>query len=142
MKMNPNRIIMRIFVDLVIINNSQNRIMDEIVKELHTLKLSGMARLWASLGETKRLDKLTLVDGLMLLLQAKETPAQPIETPALSKADFRYSSTLEQLQASSHRGIDPNMLAILGTGSYIEKGESSDHRCCWCRQKLSSYSIG
>lgn len=36
--------------------------MDEIIKELHSLKLSGMARLWASLNETKRLDKLTLVD--------------------------------------------------------------------------------
>lgn len=62
---------MRIFVDLVIINNSQNRIMDEMGKELHTLKLSGMTRLWASLGVTKRLNKLTLVDGLMLLLQAE-----------------------------------------------------------------------
>lgn len=45
--------------------------MEEIIKELHSLKLSGMARLWASLGETKRLDKLTLVDGIMLLLQAE-----------------------------------------------------------------------
>ena len=97
---------MRIFVDLVIINNSQNRIMDEIVKELHTLKLSGMARLWASLGETKRLDKLTLVDGLMLLLQAeRDTRTTNRNTRLVKEADFRYSSTLEQLQASSHRGI-------------------------------------
>lgn len=99
---------MRIFVDLVIINNTQNRIMDEIVKELHTLKLSGMARLWASLGETKRLDKLTLVDGLMLLLQAeRDTRTTNRNTRLVKEADFRYSSTLEQLQASSHRGIDP-----------------------------------
>jgi hypothetical protein len=30
--------------------------MEEIIKELDSLKLSGMARLWASLGETKRLE--------------------------------------------------------------------------------------
>ena len=28
--------------------------MDEIIKELHSLKLSGMARLWASLAEVIR----------------------------------------------------------------------------------------
>lgn len=84
-----------------------------------------MARLWASLGETKRLDKLTLVDGLMLLLQAeKNTRTVNRNTCLIKEADFRYSATLEQLQASSHRGIDPNMLAVLGTGNFVKKGES------------------
>ena len=64
--------------------------MDEIIKELHALKLSGMARLWASLNETKRLDKLTLVDGLMLLLQAERDTRTPIGMRVVIKeADFR-----------------------------------------------------
>ena len=99
--------------------------MEEIIKELHTLKLSGMARLWASLGETKRLDKLTLVDGIMLLLQAeRDTRTTNRNNRLVKEADFRYSATLEQLQAGSHRGVDSNMLAVLGTGSYIDKGEA------------------
>ena len=99
--------------------------MDEIIKELHSLKLSGMARLWASLAETKRLDKLTLVDGLMLLLQAeKDTRTTNRNARLIKEADFRYGATLEQLEAGSHRGIDPNMLALLGTGNYVDKGES------------------
>jgi hypothetical protein len=99
--------------------------MEEIIKELHSLKLSGMARLWASLGETKRLDKLTLVDGIMLLLQAeRDTRTTNRNNRLVKEADFRYSATLEQLQAGSHRGVDSNMLAVLGTGSYIDKGEA------------------
>ena len=99
--------------------------MDEIIKELHVLKLSGMARLWASLHETKRLDKLTFIDGLMMLLQAeRDTRITNRNIRLMKEADFRYGATMEQLEASSHRGIDPNMLAILATGTYLDKGES------------------
>jgi DNA replication protein DnaC len=99
--------------------------MDEIIKEFNTLKLSGMARLWVSLNETKHLDKLTLVDGLTLLLQAeKDIRTTNRNTRLLKEADFRYSATLEQLEANSKRGIDSNMLAVLATGSYLDKGES------------------
>jgi DNA replication protein DnaC len=99
--------------------------MDEMIKELHSLKLSGMAQLWASLNETRRLDKLTLVDGLMLLLQAeKDTRLSNRNARLLKEANFRYAATLEQMVTSAHRGIDPNMLALLATGSYVEKGES------------------
>lgn len=62
--------------------------MEEIIKELHSLKLSGMARLWASLGETKRLDKLTLVDGIMLLLQAERDTRTTNRNNRLKEADF------------------------------------------------------
>ena len=68
--------------------------MDEIIKELHSLKLSGMARLWASLAETKRLDKLTLVDGLMLLLQAeKDTRSTVAEVRLFYKAGVPIGGT-------------------------------------------------
>lgn len=99
--------------------------MDEISKELQKLKLSGMARLWSSLGETRQLDKLTLIDGLMLLLQAEQDNRRANRNGRLIKeADFRYSATLEQIQPATQRGIDPGMLAVLPTGNYIQNGES------------------
>ena len=105
--------------------------MDEIIKELHSLKLSGMARLWASLAETKRLDKLTLVDGLMLLLQAeKDTRTTNRNARLIKEADFRYGATLEQLEASRHR-------KLCG-----QRGIRPDHRCRRSGQKLSGYSVG
>lgn len=93
--------------------------------ELQKLKLSGMAQLWTSLGETRQLDKLTLVDGVMMLLQAEQDSRKANRNKRLIKeADFRYSATLEQIQASGQRGLDPNQLAILATGNYLQNGES------------------
>jgi DNA replication protein DnaC len=99
--------------------------MNEVINELQKLKLSGMARLWSSLGETRSLDKLTLADGIMMLLQAEQDSRTANRNQRLVKnADFRYSATIEQIQADTQRGIDPNMLALLATGSYIQNGES------------------
>lgn len=99
--------------------------MEEVMKELHKLKLSGMARLWASLNETRGLDKLTLTDGLMMLLQAeKDTRLTNRNQRLVKEANFRYSATLEQIQTGTQRGVDPNMLALLATGSYVQGGES------------------
>jgi len=99
--------------------------MDEISKELHKLKLSGMAQLWTSLGEIRQLDKLTLVDGLMMLLQAEHDNRRANRNKRLIKeADFRYNAALEQIQPGTQRGIDPNRLAVLATGNYLQNGES------------------
>jgi DNA replication protein DnaC len=99
--------------------------MNEVNKELQKLKLAGMARLWSSLNETRSLDKLTLTDGITLLLQAEHDSRTASRNQRLIKnADFRYSATLEQIQSDAQRGIDPNMLALLATGGYIQKGES------------------
>lgn len=99
--------------------------MEEVMKELQKLKLSGMAQLWSSLNETRGLDKLTLTDGLMMLLQAeKDTRLTNRNQRLVKEANFRYSATLEQIQAGTQRGIDPNTLARLATGSYVANGES------------------
>jgi DNA replication protein DnaC len=99
--------------------------MDEMSKELQKLKLSGMAQLWTSLGETLQLSKLTLTDGLMMLLQAENDTRKANRNRRLIKdADFRYPATLEQIQASSQRGLDPNQLVVLATGNYLQNGES------------------
>lgn len=42
----------------------------------------------------------------------------------VKEANFRYSATLEQIQAGTQRGIDPNRLALLAMGSYVANGES------------------
>ncbi len=99
--------------------------MDEMIKELQKLKLSGMARLWSSLNETRQLDKFTLTDGLMLLLQAeKDNRLSNRNQRLIKEAGFRYSATLEQIQPGAARGIEPNMLAVLATGSYVQNGET------------------
>jgi len=46
--------------------------MQEIEKSLHKLKLPGMADCWTSLCETRRADKLSLKDGLQLMLQTEQ----------------------------------------------------------------------
>jgi len=46
--------------------------MQEIEKSLHKLKLPGMADCWTSLCETRRADKLSLLDGLQLMLQTEQ----------------------------------------------------------------------
>lgn len=45
--------------------------MEEIRIALQGLRLSGMAEKWVSLFETRQADRLTLADGLQLLLQAE-----------------------------------------------------------------------
>ena len=42
---------------------------DETVRFLHDLKLPGMAACWTSLEETHQLDKVSLRDGMQLMLQ-------------------------------------------------------------------------
>ena len=45
--------------------------MDNISNSLHTLHMPGMASCWKTLNETHQLDKLSLPDGLELLLQSE-----------------------------------------------------------------------
>ena len=42
----------------------------------------------------------------------------------LKNANFRYTSSLEQIDTGGHRGIDPGMLSTLAVGNYIKNGES------------------
>lgn len=47
--------------------------MEETRIALQSLRLSGMAEKWVSLFETRQVDRLTLADGLQLLIQAEKT---------------------------------------------------------------------
>ena len=100
-------------------------IMDEILKELHTLKLPGMARFWQSLTETHRMDSLTLIDGLTLMLQSEREERSTKKNERLIKeAHFRYKASFEELMIDAARGVDAGKVARLGTGDYIKKGDS------------------
>ena len=47
---------------------------DETVRFLHDLNLPGMAACWTSLEETHRLDKVSLRDGMQLMLRIPAIP--------------------------------------------------------------------
>ena len=99
--------------------------MNEIEKELHKLKLPGMANCWTSLCETHRADKLSLRDGLQLLLQTEQDTRKTNRIARLLKeAAFCYPASLEELDYDSKRGVDATTVANLGTCDYIRNGQT------------------
>lgn len=97
--------------------------MEEIIKELHLLKLPGMAGCWTSLDETHQLDKLSLRDGLELLVQAENEARHSNRITKLIKdAHFRDKACIEELDMDNARGIDAGEVARLGTCEYIKNG--------------------
>ena len=99
--------------------------MKEIEKTLQGLKLPGMADCWTSLNETHRADKLTLRDGLQLMLQAEQDNRKINRRARLTKqAAFPYVASFEQLDYDTARGVDAATVAQLGTGDFIRKGQT------------------
>jgi len=99
--------------------------MNEIEKVLHKLKLPGMAICWTSLCETHRADKLSLRDGLTLLLQTEQDTRKTNRIARLLKeAAFPYPASLEELDYDKERGVDATMVSNLGVCEYIRNGET------------------
>jgi DNA replication protein DnaC len=99
--------------------------MEEIKFQLSTLHLSGMARQWQTLEETRRTGELSLADGMALLLQAEADQRHENRYRRLLKnASFRYQASMEEINADAARGIDRMLLARLATGDYVCKGET------------------
>jgi len=99
--------------------------MEEIKFQLSNLHLSGMARQWQTLEETRRTGELSLADGMALLLEAEASQRHENRYRRLMKnAAFRYQSAMEEIHADAARGIDKMLLARLATGDYIRKGET------------------
>ena len=98
---------------------------DETVRALHGLKLPGMAGCWTSLEETHRLDKLSLRDGMQLMLQHERDTRQANRIARLIKnAGFRLKATMEELETDTTRGIPAAEAADLATGDYIKDGRT------------------
>jgi DNA replication protein DnaC len=99
--------------------------MESIKSTLLELRLSGMAQTWKALEETRRIQELSLVDGMQLLVQAEKDKRKENRNERLLKnADFRYAASLEEINAQAERGMDKSLLTRLATGEYIKKGEA------------------
>lgn len=65
--------------------------MNEIANQLKRLKMPGMAHYWTTLEETRRIDELSLRDGLQLFIQAERNNRLLSRNSRLIKnARFRY----------------------------------------------------
>lgn len=99
--------------------------MNNIENQLTELRLHGVKSSWKALTETKRLNELSLPEGLELLLQAEIQDRVNKRFDRLTKAAmFRYKASIEELNYDASRGLDKGLLSSLATGNYIEKGAS------------------
>ena len=99
--------------------------MYNIVNNLRSLRMPGMAHYWETLEETRQTDGFSLRDGLQLLVQAElDNRTQSRNSRLVKNARFRYSATLEDLNYDVSRGMDKAAVTSLATCDYIRKGVS------------------
>ena len=97
--------------------------MDEITTFTKELRLPGMENCWRSLIETRRVDGMSLRDGLQLLLSAESEQRKENRNARLLKtANFRYQATIVETQFDVSRGVDRNRVMELATCAYIKAG--------------------
>ncbi len=99
--------------------------MEQIKSELITLRLSGMAETLGMLQESRKIQELSLQDGLRLLLQGERDQRESKRYARLLKnAAFRYQASLEEVSFDTSRGLNKSQVLSLATGNYIRNGES------------------
>ena len=82
-----------------------------------------MASRWAALEETRQLDKVTLCEGMQLMLQSERDNRLDNRIRRLIKnAGFRLKASVEELETDTVRGISSASVADLSTGGYITNG--------------------
>ena len=97
--------------------------MDEITTFTKELRLPGMENCWRSLIETRRVDGMSLRDGLQLLLSAESEQRKENRNARLLKtANFRYQATIMETQFDASCGLDKNRVMELATCAYIKGG--------------------
>lgn len=97
--------------------------MENISLSLRKLHMSGMAMCWKTLTETHQADKLSLRDGLEMLIQSEmDTRRQNKIARLIKNAGFRQSASLEELDTSKSRGISAGAISQLSTGEYVRQG--------------------
>ena len=97
--------------------------MDNISLSLSKLHMPGMANCWKTLGETHRTDKLSLTDGLELLLQSELDSRRNNRIDRLIRnAGFKQQASIEELETSDARGIPAGAIVQLATGEYLKNG--------------------
>lgn len=99
--------------------------MEKIEEQLSHLRLHGMHTSWKAMTETRQHHKLSLSEGLEILLQAEGENRTDRRFQRLKKAaKFRYHASMEELNLEASRGADPGLITELATGNYLAKGES------------------
>lgn len=99
--------------------------MNQIESQMSSLRLHGMQQSWEQLKTGKQQDRISLQEGLEILLQAEADERKDRRYKRLEhQAGFRYKASLEEVKATNERGIDPSLIARLATGEYMNKGES------------------
>ncbi len=99
--------------------------MEQIKSEMTALRLSGMAEKFKTLQESRKMQELSLLDGLKILLQGERDQRETRRYARLLKnATFRYQATLEEVSFDASRGVNKTQILSLATGSYIRGGES------------------
>lgn len=94
-----------------------------ITTALKALKMPGMAESWRVMEETHQLDKLSIRDGMPLLLQAEMDSRETNRIAKLIKgAGFRLTATIEELDIDAARGVPADLITQLGSGEYIRAG--------------------
>lgn len=96
---------------------------NETERALHELKLAGMAGCWTSLEETHQLDRITLREGMQLMIQHEKDTRHGNRIRRLThNARFRMVASMEELETDTPRGIKKEAAAELATGKYITNG--------------------
>jgi len=97
----------------------------QIDLKLRQMRLTGMARGWQALNETKQVFDLSFSEGLEILIEREEEERKNNRFNRMIKgARFRYQASLEELSYEPSRGLNKSMIASLATCQYITKGES------------------
>lgn len=99
--------------------------MEQIEQQLTQLRLHGMKRQWQSLFEMKEHHKLSLSEGLELLLQHELEDRENRRFDRLKhQAKFRYQAAVEEFNYSAERALNKEQISRLAMGDYIRKGEA------------------
>lgn len=85
--------------------------------------MPGMAACWQTMEETHQADKLSLRDGLQILIQAEKDSRESNRITKLVKdANFRLPALIEELEISETRGVPADIIMQLSSGDYIKSG--------------------
>ena len=97
----------------------------QVQSTLKGLKMPGMAACWQTMEETRQADKLSLRDGLQILIQAEKDNRESNRiTKLVKEANFRIPAIIEELEISETRGVPADVIMQLSGGEYIKSGST------------------
>lgn len=100
---------------------------NETERTLHELKLPGMASCWSSLEETHQLDKLTLREGMQIMLQyERDTRGNNRIQRLIKNAGFRLRASMEELENRYGKG-NTGLLCCRPCNRKLHHGRNDGH---------------